>query len=153
MNIQRLIGSSFEKRIFCIWQELEKRQITRGDVCNKVGGCDGYCCRFAESGLQPTVSKLEWDMITSFFSNSDKQIPPARGDICPFLNLETQKCTIYEVRPIECRVYFCGLTDKDHIEFQDIWKQFYKISREYNQENPIFILEWWQKNSFQQRIM
>ncbi len=90
-------------------------QIVSGDDCFR---CD-VCCRFpeAESVLRPYFTGEEIAAAvsqglsaTSFPDASGSQInlsknPSGEGFLCPAFESATGRCSIYDVRPLDCQVY------------------------------------------------
>jgi Fe-S-cluster containining protein len=65
------------------------------------------CCRFAETGREPQLSRPEWQLITAELARTGRRLPPAPASgNCPFLS-RAGRCDIYAVRPLGCRTYFC----------------------------------------------
>jgi uncharacterized protein len=66
------------------------------------------CCRFAETGREPYVTRAETDFLFAVLRASGRRMPPPRDDgACPFLDRDERTCTIYEGRPFGCRTNFC----------------------------------------------
>lgn len=66
------------------------------------------CCRFAETGREPYVTRAETDYLFAVLRASGRRMPPPRDDgACPFLDRDEKTCTIYEGRPFGCRTHFC----------------------------------------------
>jgi Fe-S-cluster containining protein len=66
------------------------------------------CCRFAETGREPYVTRAETDFLFAVLRASGRRMPPPRYDgACPFLDRDERTCTIYEGRPFGCRTNFC----------------------------------------------
>lgn len=65
------------------------------------------CCRFATLGREPWLTEVEWRVIETALRNRGRRMPavPQNGD-CPFLDGRA-RCTIYDVRPLGCRTWFC----------------------------------------------
>ena len=62
------------------------------------------CCRFAETGREPYVTRAETDFLFAVLRASGRRMPPPREDgACPFLDRDERTCTIYEGRPFGCR--------------------------------------------------
>lgn len=65
------------------------------------------CCRFALTGREPWLTEAEWRVIREELQRAKRSLPPLREDgACPFLDAAS-RCTIYEVRPLGCRTFFC----------------------------------------------
>lgn len=80
------------------------------------------CCRFGITGRQPYVTSIETLAVRSALaqrggplSNNRRALPillPAeRERVCPLLDRK-QRCSVYEVRPLGCRTYFCERAQK-----------------------------------------
>ena len=66
------------------------------------------CCRFAETGREPYVTRAETDFLFAVLRASGRRMPPPREDgACPFLDRDEKTCTVYEGRPFGCRTNFC----------------------------------------------
>ena len=66
------------------------------------------CCRFAETGREPYVTRAEVDFLFAVLRSQGRRMPPPRSDgACPFLDRDEKTCTIYEGRPFGCRTNFC----------------------------------------------
>ena len=66
------------------------------------------CCRFAETGREPYVTRAETDYLFAVLRSTGRRMPPPRFDgACPFLGNDEKTCTIYEGRPFGCRTNFC----------------------------------------------
>lgn len=91
-------------------------QIIPSEVCFS---CD-VCCRFlaADSPLAPIFTEIERNKAVTqgadpklFRSQADSasaqiQLKPHNDlYICPFFDPETSHCTIYPIRPLDCRLY------------------------------------------------
>lgn len=77
---------------------------------------DGACCR--NNVVVLTVS--EWRRLEGMTPLRVIQLDQTRADDgliamnarpCPFLNLRTNACTVYDVRPYNCRRFQCGRWD------------------------------------------
>lgn len=89
------------------------KQFIPQEACLK---CQG-CCRFKESGsiwlpclLDEEIQDLLDKKIPPASISLDRKIQPIpnpkqEGFICPFLNIEDNKCRIYGLRPFECQIY------------------------------------------------
>lgn len=82
--------------------------VTDFTVCGKCSRC-GSCC-----GVGLPFTKKEGHVIRRFLETHD--VKPSNlswqtGDtlvcICPFLDMETHRCQIYEARPFVCRNFLC----------------------------------------------
>ncbi len=100
-------------------------QIIPNEVCFS---CD-VCCRFLEvdSPLAPIFTALETETVLSYGAESTQFCPQLDGKstqirlkaykdfyICPFFQPQTGRCTIYAIRPLDCRLYpFALMFNKD----------------------------------------
>ncbi len=65
------------------------------------------CCRFSVTGREPWLTEVEWRLVEREVARQGRRLPRLRDDgVCPFLS-EAGRCTVYEVRPLGCRTYFC----------------------------------------------
>ena len=75
------------------------------------------CCRFGITGKQPYVTGIEALAIRSMLarrggllSDNKRALPilmsAERERVCPLLD-RNQRCSVYEVRPLGCRTFFC----------------------------------------------
>lgn len=80
------------------------------------------CCRFGITGRQPYVTSIETLAVRSALarrggplSDNRRALPilmsAERERVCPLLDRK-QRCSVYEVRPLGCRTYFCERADK-----------------------------------------
>ena len=91
-------------------------QIIPSEVCFS---CD-VCCRFleADSPLAPIFTETEREKAVAHGINRTLFRPQADGksaqirlkrhkdfNICPFFEPETNHCTIYPIRPLDCQLY------------------------------------------------
>ncbi|HAV1520184.1 TPA: YkgJ family cysteine cluster protein [Vibrio parahaemolyticus] len=82
-------------------------------VCRK--GC-GTCCKFPVH-----VSSIEAKIIASYSGKTMKKLKKTtlipekvlQDDYCPFFDKSSKACSIYEVRPLSCRLY----SSLDHYEY------------------------------------
>ena len=76
-------------------------------------GC-GHCCRRL-SGI-PTVTLPEWQLLWTSYAQLTptvreeirrrlQHLAPPAPYTCPFLDLQADRCRVYESRPIACRTY------------------------------------------------
>jgi Fe-S-cluster containining protein len=66
------------------------------------------CCRFAETGREPYVTRAEVDYLFAVLRAQGRKLPLPRTDgACPFLDRDEKTCTVYEGRPFGCRTNFC----------------------------------------------
>lgn len=66
--------------------------------------CRSECCNFEFSGHIPFLTAPEWNLILEKVRDC---LPPSQVVFCPFLDQGKNRCTIYEVRPFRCRLFFC----------------------------------------------
>ncbi|HHP0492490.1 YkgJ family cysteine cluster protein [Vibrio harveyi] len=82
-------------------------------VCRK--GC-GACCK-----LPVHVSSVEAKLIASYSGRTMKKLKKTKlipdkvlqDDYCPFFDTSSKVCSIYEIRPLSCRLY----SSLDHYEY------------------------------------
>jgi hypothetical protein len=90
------------------------KQFVPSEYCLK---CQG-CCRFREENSvwapclfdEELLNFVDKEGIPAVSIGLDKRIhpvfnPKGEGFICPFLNLEDNKCKAYSLRPFECQLY------------------------------------------------
>jgi Fe-S-cluster containining protein len=66
------------------------------------------CCQFKLTGRTPHLTRGEALLAAhGFRASGRKTLPTPTDGSCPFLQLKTQKCLIYESRPFGCRTHFC----------------------------------------------
>ncbi len=65
------------------------------------------CCRPALSGREPYLTEAEWLLIEVELARQGRKTPVDRGDGSCALLSEDGRCTVYTVRPLGCRSYFC----------------------------------------------
>ena len=78
----------------------------RADAAWAGSRCPGTaeCCQLSRQGREPWLWGVEWDALR----RAVPALPPPRADGgCPFLDDEGRRCTVYAVRPLGCRTYFC----------------------------------------------
>ncbi|MTI85710.1 MAG: YkgJ family cysteine cluster protein [Firmicutes bacterium] len=92
--------------------------------CNSKGCFD--CC-LMKSGLQPIVSPREIDLIKKYLTTSDIQTSNGMQDRCLFLTADN-KCSIYDVRPISCRAYFCKIEEHSRQAIFQAIKGYFELS-------------------------
>ncbi len=71
--------------------------------------CDNStdCCRFAVTGREPWLTEAEFALLSAEVARQGRKLPAVRADeVCPMLSAEG-RCTVYEVRPLGCRTFFC----------------------------------------------
>ena len=80
------------------------------------------CCRFGITGRQPYVTSIETLAVRNALARRGGQLSDnrralpilmsaERERVCPLLD-RNQRCSVYEVRPLGCRTYFCERADK-----------------------------------------
>ena len=89
------------------------KQFVPSEACLK---CQG-CCRFREMDSAWTPCLLEEEIqdlidkdIPAAYINIQKKIrpvpdPKGEGFLCAFLDADSNKCKIYQMRPFECQLY------------------------------------------------
>jgi uncharacterized protein len=65
--------------------------------------CSTDCCHFEQR--EPSVTRAEWELIAKEIKRQGRKLPSLKGDECPFL--VDKRCSVYAVRPLGCRTYFC----------------------------------------------
>ena len=65
------------------------------------------CCRPGLSGREPYLTEAEWGLIETELARQGRKPPADRGDGACALLSEDGRCTVYTVRPLGCRSYFC----------------------------------------------
>lgn len=71
--------------------------------------CEGTaeCCDFALTGREPYATEAEFALIAEEIRRQGRRLPAARDDgRCPFLD-DAKRCTVYAVRPLGCRTFYC----------------------------------------------
>lgn len=101
-------------------------QIVPDSVCLK---CD-ICCRFLDekSAWRPAFTQEEKRQISAElkFDNTQRiKLIPYKKDlfICPCFCPKTNRCHIYSLRPLDCRLYPLLLLKKDQVLFLGIDKK------------------------------
>jgi len=62
------------------------------------------CCQLSKRGREPWLWGVEWDALR----RAAPVLPAPRSDGgCRFLDADGRRCTVYRVRPLGCRTYFC----------------------------------------------
>ncbi len=65
------------------------------------------CCRFSLTGREPSLTEAEWDLVETEVRRQGRKLPQTPDDgTCPFLT-SAGRCSVYAVRPLGCRTYFC----------------------------------------------
>lgn len=91
-----------------LFGKLSERQRACSMKCEKSKGCDSSCCSLATMGGEPNVTGDEIELINAHLKTlGDFMFYEAGHNACKFLDTDG-KCKIYPVRPIDCRVHFCG---------------------------------------------
>ena len=85
---------------------------THKGKCIKCGECCG--------NLLP-LSRSEIERIRAFITEHKISMQGHDPD-CPFLNTD-KRCTVYEVRPLICRIYKCNLRGLSYRDFQLMLKE------------------------------
>jgi Fe-S-cluster containining protein len=85
-----------------IYDELAKRPIAR----NCMRRTD--CCHFKLTGRTPYLTKGEALVAAQAFRSTGRKFLRENPDgSCPFLNVTSGDCLIYNDRPFGCRTHFC----------------------------------------------
>ena len=83
----------------------------------------GDCCKSPYYGMTLTHEELDLLPIKLHTKNThNKNRLVAVGEVCPFY--KEGKCSVYEVRPCQCRLYHCGRLkegDKKLETMSEIW--------------------------------
>jgi Fe-S-cluster containining protein len=67
------------------------------------------CCHFERTGREPSVTAAEWGLLEREIARQGRKWTSLRTDgACPFLSSE-DRCLAYDVRPLGCRTFYCGL--------------------------------------------
>ena len=67
------------------------------------------CCHFKLTGRTPYLTKGEAIVAAGALRASGRKILPENPDgACPFLEVSTGNCLIYNDRPFGCRTHFCA---------------------------------------------
>lgn len=67
------------------------------------------CCRFKLTGRTPYLTRGEaWVAARAWKAAGRKDVPPSGDGVCPFLDLRSARCRIYDGRPFGCRTHFCA---------------------------------------------
>lgn len=91
-----------------LFTEISKRQNACAMQCEKRNGCDSSCCSLATMGGEPSVTVDELRLINDHLKTLDDFTFYEAGEsACKFLDADG-RCKIYPVRPIDCRIHFCG---------------------------------------------
>jgi Fe-S-cluster containining protein len=70
----------------------------------------GRCCRFRETGREPYLWKLEWELLGQAIAERGGRMPAERADGgCRLLAADGKGCSVYEKRPFGCRTFGCEL--------------------------------------------
>ncbi len=95
-------------KLVSLYSKLHEIHDGIGMKCKRPGGCDGECCRPSEGAGQPSVTQPEIALINDYLASHEPFLFSAcEPASCKFLDL-SGKCSIYPVRPIDCRVHFCA---------------------------------------------
>jgi hypothetical protein len=71
--------------------------------------CSAECCRFL--AREPYVTEAEWALVAAELARQGRRMPAPRDDErCPLLSAD-DRCTVYAVRPLGCRTFFCERGD------------------------------------------
>jgi Fe-S-cluster containining protein len=103
------------------------------------------CCRFGITGRQPYVTSIESLAVRSALarlggplSDNRRALPILMSEalerVCPLLDRK-QRCSVYEVRPLGCRTYFCERADKgagpSHAQLREITLELHELAARY----------------------
>jgi len=80
------------------------------------------CCRFGITGRQPYLTSIEILAVRSalaqrggLLSDNKRALPilmsASSERVCPLLD-RNQRCSVYEVRPLGCRTFFCDRANR-----------------------------------------
>jgi Fe-S-cluster containining protein len=59
------------------------------------------------TGREPYLTEAEWSLVQAEVARQGRRVPAPRADlVCPFLTDEA-RCSIYAVRPLGCRTFYC----------------------------------------------
>lgn len=79
--------------------------IVAGSSCD----CSTECCRFGLTGREPWLSRAEFELVEAWVKAKGRRLPKvpnATDGRCAFLI--DDRCSVYSVRPLGCRTYFCA---------------------------------------------
>lgn len=82
----------------------------RADAAYRPFSCpaSAECCQLTQVKRQPWLWTTEWQLLERAVLARRGRLPPPRPDGgCPFLDAEGRRCTVYDVRPLGCRTFFC----------------------------------------------
>jgi len=100
------------------------------------------CCRFGITGRQPYVTSIEALAVRSALarrggplSDRKRALPIAmsaeRERVCPLLD-RNQRCSVYEVRPLGCRTFFCDRAHKgdgpSRAQLRDVMRELQELA-------------------------
>ena len=90
-----------------LWARLADITARFGMKCGRSAECHAECCHPSFTGGEPGVTPPEIALINNFLAkHKGFRFYEAGEDACKFLD-KNEKCRIYAVRPIDCRVHFC----------------------------------------------
>jgi len=89
--------SEAELHVQALYRTVDRKVQAAGPICT----LSGFCCDFPRSGQTLFATALETDMV---LSRGEPPAPERRG-WCPFYR--RRLCTLRELRPLGCRIYFC----------------------------------------------
>lgn len=124
-----------------IYRQLEGTLVTAGGLCRQ----SGRCCRFQEYGHRLYVTTLEMLFFMAAAPKNFRQKvndDPSLldGTVCPF---QMEKlCTVRDIRPAGCRIYFCdGIAQAKQ---NDLTEKILKQLRELHEQQavPYYYGEW-----------
>ncbi len=90
-----------------LWKKLADITARAGMKCGRLDTCNSNCCRPVISCSEPGVTHPEMELINNFLAKQREfRFYESGNNSCKFLG-KNDKCRIYTVRPIDCRVHFC----------------------------------------------
>lgn len=78
---------------------------------------DGACCTLPDEVVMTHAERDEIEravpsgVALSFHAHADPRFVRLAAAPCPLYDAETRRCTVYEVRPYNCRRFACQRTD------------------------------------------
>ncbi|NPV92099.1 MAG: YkgJ family cysteine cluster protein [Firmicutes bacterium] len=100
-------------------------EAAEGFLCE---GCGAECCFFELSGHLPFLTRPEWNLI---LNHTGGELPPSQVLVCPFLDQKTSSCSIYQVRPFRCRLYYCSRYPGINLPFNQYSARLHPFLEEY----------------------
>lgn len=74
-----------------------EQPVVESDICKQ---CPTTCCKAPLLPLMPCEAELK---------------NPLSSEYCPYFNVSTRECIIYDKRPIGCRIASCGFIRRGKI--------------------------------------